>query len=392
MTDAGVARAVAALGAMNEAYYRGRIAAAQARMEAAGLDGLLLLDANNVIYACGFFHIPSERPLGLYIPRSGEPVLYVPLLEQENAGDTWVRDIRTYFEYPGEEHAVVWMARDCGAHRLGIDHIEQAIYARLPQGVTVTALIDEMRWVKDAVELALIAQAARYADFCLEQIRDRAADVITGGGTELDILAMCLGATRDRMRAEVGEQFRLYGGGIVGTVHSGPRAALPHGSPIKRVPQRGEPMIAGIGASVGGYHAESGATFVIGEPTADQLHCLRAAVACNDAAIDALRPGATCAQVNTAALAALRDAGLEAYIRHRIGHGMGLQGHEAPWLAPGDDTVLVPNMAFSNEPGIYRPGVDGYRTINTMIVTEGAAHVPSRFLAEHPPEKRILVV
>jgi Xaa-Pro aminopeptidase len=69
---------------------------------------------------------------------------------------------------------------------------------------------------------------------------------------------------------------------------------------------------------------------------------------------------------------------------------MGLQGHEGPWLAPGDHTLLQPGMVFSNEPGIYRPGVDGYRTINSMIVTEGAAKVVSRFLAAHPPEKRIL--
>ena len=143
---------------------------------------------------------------------------------------------------------------------------------------------------------------------------------------------------------------------------------------------------------VGGYHAESGATFIVGYPVADQMHCLQAAVDCDAAAADRLRPGATCAEVNEAALAVLRAAGLADTIRHRIGHGMGLQGHESPWLAPGDHTPLVPNMVFSNEPGIYRPGLDGYRTINTMIVTEAAARVPSRFLAHHPPEKRILAV
>ena len=194
------------------------------------------------------------------------------------------------------------------------------------------------------------------------------------------------------MRAEVGEIFKLGGGGVVGTVHSGARAALPHGSPIKRQPQRGEPLIAGIGATVGGYHAESGATFIIGEPVGDQMHCLRAAAACNDAGVNALRAGATCTAVNEAALAELRAAGLGDAIRHRIGHGMGLQGHEAPWLAPGDATILVPNMVFSNEPGIYRPNVDGYRTINTMIVTDGEARVPSKFLSENPPEKRVLAL
>lgn len=373
-------------------FYRRKAARIQAMLDAENLDGVLLLDAYNVVYASGFHHIPSERPIGLFIPRSGNPVLFVPLLEQENAAATGIPDIRAYFEYPGEEHPVVWMVREAGVLRLGVDALSHAVYRRLPSDVvTLTNLVERMRWVKDADELALVECAARYADHCLEQVRDHAAAIIRDGGTELDILKMCLANTSAKMRAELGgELFRLRGGAVVGTVHSGPRAALPHGAPIKRPPQPGEPIIAGIGVSVGGYHAESGATFVYGEPGADTLRCLHAAVACNDAAVAALRPGATCASVNAAALAVLREAGLGEAIRHRIGHGMGLQGHESPWLAPGDETLLLPGMVFSNEPGIYRPGLDGYRTINTMIVTETTAHVPSRFLSEHPPEKRIL--
>jgi Xaa-Pro aminopeptidase len=315
--------------------------------------------------------------------------LFVPLLERENAASTWIGDVRTYFEYPGESHPVEWMAREANVARLGVDRLPHDLDRPL-NGVTVTRLVDRLRWAKTPEEITLIEQAARYADYCLEQVRDHAAEVIRDGGTELDILAQCLNATRAKMQAEVGEVFRLHGGAVVGTVHSGERAALPHGSPIRRQPKRGEPLIAGIGASVGGYHAESGATFIVGEPVGDQMRCLEAARACDAAAAHALRAGATCASVNEAALAVLRDFGLGDAIRHRIGHGMGLQGHEAPWLAPGDLTILVPNMVFSSEPGIYRPGVDGYRTINTMIVTDGEARVPSRFLAENPPDKRIL--
>jgi len=379
---------------LSEAFYRRKIGQAQRHLsEETQLDGLLLLDPYNVIYACGFFHIPSERPLGLYIPTIGDPVLFVPLLEQENAGNTWIGDIRAYFEYPGEEHPVLWMARESGARRLGVDSISYKLFAwveGLGTAITISPMIEQMRWVKEPEEIALIERAARYADFCLSHVYDHAADIMRGGGTELDILSACLSATRAKMQSEIEDIFNLYRGSIVGTVHSGPRAALPHGNPMERKPQAGETLIAGIGAAVGGYHAESGATFILGEPTADQMHCLRAAAACNDAAIATLKPGNTCTAVNEAALTALNDAGLGDAIRHRIGHGMGLQGHEGPWLAPGDSTVLVPNMVFSNEPGIYRPGIDGYRTINSMIVTENGASVPSRFLAEHPPEKRVI--
>ena len=122
------------------------------------------------------------------------------------------------------------------------------------------------------------------------------------------------------------------------------------------------------------------------------MQVLQAAADCDAAAVNTLRAGNTCASVNEVALNVLKNTGLADAIRHRIGHGMGIEGHEAPWLAPGDDTILVPNMVFSNEPGIYRPGLDGYRTINSMIVTEGDARVPSQFLAQHPPEKRILPI
>jgi Xaa-Pro dipeptidase len=376
---------------LNESFYRRKQAQLRAALEGENLDGILLLDAHNVTYGCGFFHIPSERPIGLYIPKQGSITLFAPLLEQENAATAHVDDIRTYFEYPGETHPVAWMVAQTGARRLGIDSIDQRVFAAL-DGVVMSSLVEQMRWIKDAEELDLIRRAAHYADFCLEQVRDYAAAIIRDGGTELDILRMCLSATSARIRDEVGEIFRLGGGAVVGTVHSGPRAALPHGSPGQRQPQPGDTLIAGIGVAVGGYHAESGATFVVGEPTGDTMDCLRAAAACDAAGIHALRVGATCASVNEAALAVLRDAGLGDAIRHRIGHGMGLQGHESPWLAPGDDTLLTVGMVFSNEPGIYRPGRDGYRTIDTMIVTDGAAEVPSRFLADNPPERRVLTV
>jgi Xaa-Pro aminopeptidase len=376
---------------LGEAFYRRRVAAVQAALPGHGVDGLLLLDAYDVVYASGFVHSVSERPIGLYIPASGEPVLFVPLLEQENAAATWITDIRTYFEYPGETHPAAWMAQEAHCPRLGIE--TRATENLLAAGSAVPVnIVQRLRWVKEPEEIAVTEQAARYADYCLEYVRDHAAAIIRDGGTELDILSACVGATLDKMQRELGAQYGRRGLKVTGTVHSGSRAALPHGEPIDRRPQRGETLIAGIGAMIGGYHAESGATFVVGEANADTRRYLQAAADCNDAAIAALKPGATCAEVNRAALAVLHDAGLGDTIRHRIGHGMGLQGHEAPWLAPGDDTIIQPNMVFSNEPGIYRPGLDGYRTINTMIVTAGAAHVPSRFLTENPPEKRILTM
>jgi Xaa-Pro dipeptidase len=175
-------------------------------------------------------------------------------------------------------------------------------------------------------------------------------------------------------------------------VLSGPRAALPHGAVLERTPLGGETLIAGIGASLGGYHAESGVMLIVGGISSEQRRIMQAMQTCNDAGVNACAVGRTCVEVNDAALSALRAAGLSDAIRHRIGHGMGLEGHEAPWLAPGDPTPIQPNMVFSNEPGVYRPGIDGYRTINTMIVTDGAVTVPSRFQTDTPIDARVIAI
>jgi Xaa-Pro dipeptidase len=384
------------LGADVRARLRTRL---RRELEAEGLDGILLLELPSVVWLTGFVHAPSERPVGVYLPLDGEPALYVPLLEREHAeASGGVADLACYDEFPGETPAAVWMlerirARHPAARRIGVDALDASLLdaarAVVP-GLVVAHAAARARAVKEPEELALIRAAARHADRCLEAILEAGADVLADGGSELDLLEAGLTAARALQAAELGLRFGDAKTAVVGTVHSGPRAALPHGKTGDRRPRPGEVIIAGIGAAVGGYHAESGATFAFGEPSVDQRRCFAAAQACNDAAIAALRPGARCADVNVAALAELRAAGLGDAIRHRIGHGMGIQGHEAPWLAPGDPTPVAVGMVFSNEPGIYRPGVDGYRTINSMIVVPDGVEVPSTFQARVPWSARIL--
>ena len=124
--------------------------------------------------------------------------------------------------------------------------------------------------------------------------------------------------------------------------------------------------------------------------SAEQRRVLQAMDACFETGAAVLKPGALCCDVNTAALDELRHAGLEDAIRHRIGHGMGLEAHEAPWLSIGDRTPCAAGMVFSSEPGVYRPDLDGYRTIHTMICTEKGTEVPSRFQFDNPIDSRVL--
>lgn len=367
----------------------------RARAQAADLDGLLLLRAPNLAYATGLFLSANERPMGVWLPVNGEPILMLPGLERENAEGTGLSDLRFYDEFPGNVPAVLWMLDQIGHKSIAIDALDASLLDAARGKLTRLDLTDHAmlaRTIKEPEEIALTVEAASFADLFLTRLHKAAGDIIAQGGTEADLMADAMAHAKGALFAKHKHAFSGTPMGITASVHSGPRAALPHGAVLERTPQPGETIIAGIGASLGGYHAESGVTLIVGEISAEQHRIMRAMEACNDAAVTALVNRTTCTQANDAALDALRAAGLGDTIRHRIGHGMGLEGHEAPWLAPGDPTPIQTGMIFSNEPGVYRPGIDGYRTINTMIVAEGEVQIPSKFQATTPIDARVITI
>ena len=367
----------------------------RARANAAGLEGLLLLSASNLAYATGLFLSANERPMGVWLPVSGNPILMLPSLEQENAEGTGLIDLRFYDEYPGKVPAVLWMLDQIGRKCIGIDQLDAAFLdaarAKL-SGLDLTDYAMLARSIKEPEEISLTIEAAKFADLFLTRLHAVAGDIINQGGTELDLMTDAKGHAYDALMAKHKKAFAGTPMGITASVHSGPRAALPHGAVLERRPKPGDTLIAGIGASLGGYHAESGVTLIVGDISQEQKKIMTAMQECNDACVEACAKRLTCTAVNDAALEALHAADLGDAIRHRIGHGMGLQGHEAPWLSPGDDTQVKTNMVFSNEPGVYRPDFDGYRTINTMIVTETGVRVPSRFQSVTEINARVIAV
>ena len=367
----------------------------RARANAAGLEGLLLLSASNLAYATGLFLSANERPMGVWLPVSGNPILMLPSLEQENAEGTGLIDLRFYDEYPGKVPAVLWMLDQIGRKCIGIDQLDAAFLdaarAKL-SGLDLTDYAMLARSIKEPEEISLTIEAAKFADLFLTRLHAVAGDIINQGGTELDLMTDAKGHAYDALMAKHKKAFAGTPMGITASVHSGPRAALPHGAVLERRPKPGDTLIAGIGASLGGYHAESGVTLIVGDISQEQKKIMTAMQECNDACVEACAKRLTCTAVNDAALEALHAADLGDAIRHRIGHGMGLQGHEAPWLSPGDDTQVKTNMVFSNEPGVYRPDFDGYRTINTMIVTETGVRVASRFQSVTAINARVIAV
>jgi Xaa-Pro dipeptidase len=379
---------------LGPAFYTGVRDRLRRRAEVAGVDGLVLLAPGNVRYATGWHFSVNERPVGLWLPTSGEPLLFVPLLELENALEVPGVEVRTYEEYPGPRPPVLGMLEEVDGS-VAIDILDARLLAEAETRVDRVDLADHVlpeRAIKTEEELALIREAARFADLVLERLLAAGGQIIADGGTEADLMADCTGHAHRLLVEAHGEVFQGTKMGITASVHSGPRAALPHGSVLPRQPRPGEPIIAGIGCSLGGYHAESGVTLVLGEISDDQRSIMAAMEEASSATADALERGLPCSEVNEAALGVLRGAGLGDTIRHRIGHGMGVEGHEAPWLAPGDPTPASPGMVFSCEPGVYRPGVDGWRTIDTLIVGADGVEVASGFQGAHAIERRVLTV
>jgi Xaa-Pro dipeptidase len=161
-------------------------------------------------------------------------------------------------------------------------------------------------------------------------------------------------------------------------VQVGEYSALPHGSVQPQVVREGSILLIDGGCSVEGYASDISRTFVLGSPTDKMKQVFAIDRKAQDAALRAARPGVPCEAVDAAARAVITDAGFGPdyrYFTHRLGHGMGMEGHEWPYLVRGNKLPLEPGMTFSNEPGIYIRGEFGVRVEDDMVITESGAEL-----------------
>lgn len=361
-------------------FYKRKIAAVQAELERRNLDGLLTLNYAEVYYLVGFFHFPTERPIGVFVPRRGEPTLFLPRLEEDYVHEGgWAPDVESYFEFPGVVNPIDWMcerlaARGYSTARLGWEEsisvsTRERIGRALPQADWARAgdLVATMRLVKDAEEIALMQKAASYADWMVAE----GARLARSGGrpSETEIEQAIVSGVIRKMQAELDPIVAVPG--LAGSlIISGPRSAFPHGLNTSRRIAPGENLVVRCACFVGGYFAESERTFLLGEPTAEQRQRYEVDRLAQEVGTQGLVAGARCGDVNQKCLDVIRDAGMGEFIKHRQGHGIGVQNHEPPWIEDGDDTILQPGMAVSCEPGMYVPGQGGYSISDSVIVTE----------------------
>jgi Xaa-Pro dipeptidase len=339
-------------------------------MEEAGPDAAYLSDPISIGYLSGFHHDPHERLMALVVLRSGA-TLIVPGLDEEAARDAADGvEVRAWRDGQDPWAVVAGAIAPSGAGgRIAVEkrHLTLADWERLQDAadgaepVDVSPQVRLMRARKAPWELDHLRQAAEITDHVTELVMSDLAM----GRSELEV-AMAI----DLHIAEAGAQ-RAFGT----LVQAGPNSAMPHGQPGDRQLGAGDLVLLDFGAAWRGYRADTTRMAVVGEPDPRQLEVHAVVLAARDAAVAAVRAGVTVGEVDEAARAVIRAAGLGDRFIHRVGHGLGLEAHEDPSLDPGSETLLEEGMVVTIEPGVYVPGWGGVRIEDDVVVEAGGGRL-----------------
>lgn len=393
---------VAPLPQIAEAEYATRRACVTAGLDAAGLDAMCVFYPARVAYLTGFHHIPTERPIVLVLAGNGRTALVVPAVEKEHAeSSTAVDEVSVYFEYPGAEHPMervgaILAELEARPARTGADHDGYVPYwgYRGPSLSDLTGrrpfdaemIVESLRRVKSPAELACIQLSCDWA----VRAHHRMQAAITTGKTEMECYVPPANETLFEMVHEM-PGWRPRGAdssGLTCMFVGGRATAMPHGFVQGHGIQPGDVLVSGAGADIDGYRSELERTMIVGEPSPQQIKAFDAMLALQARAIETIGPGVPAAEVELATLRLAAELGVEDNLRHHVGHSIGLEGHEAPFLDRGDDAVLEPGMVFTVEPGVYFKELGGFRHSDTVVVTSEGRRV----MTPYPRELKDLVV
>jgi Xaa-Pro dipeptidase len=348
---------------------RTRLERAATAAAQAGVDALLISPGSDLRYLIGAGGSSFERLTCLVLPAAGSsasPALVVPKLEQPGyAGiptDELGVEVATWVDGQDPYRMITDRLKQVGrvavADMMPALHTLQLRDALGGEQVLAGPVLRELRMRKDAVEIA----ALRKAGEAIDRVHARVGEWLRSGRTEAEVGA-------DIAAAIVEEGHTVADFVIVG---SGPNGASPHHRVSDRVIEAGDVVVVDIGGPVSeGYNSDSTRTYSVGEPKfADVKDTYAVLQAAQQAAVDAVRPGVTAEEVDSAARQVITDAGFGEYFVHRTGHGIGLDVHEEPYIVSGNALPLEAGMAFSVEPGIYLPGRWGARIEDIVVATE----------------------
>ena len=362
---------------------RGRIEKARTLMAEHKIDAILLTGGTSLVYFTGLRWGNSERLLAVLIPRVGNPYVVCPAFEEDRAREqlalgplahtdvgTWQED-----ESPFERVAQGLKDRGVGAGRLGVEETTKFVFAdsvgaaapaiKVTSATPITA---GCRMIKDAHEVALMRLACEATLKCYEAV----------------YRSLAPGMTQDEVGALLTAGFGRLGFPGGASVQVGKYTALPHGSLTPQTIREGTIIMMDNGCTAEGYQSDITRTFVLGKATDKMKQVFDIVYKAQTAALKAGRPGIPPEDIDAAGRKVIVDAGYGPgfkYFTHRLGHGMGMDGHEWPYLVKNNmfgwekALKLQPGMVFSDEPGIYIKEEFGVRLEDDMHITPDGAEL-----------------
>ena len=362
----------------------GRIERARALMAASRIDAVAMMGGTSLIYFSNIRWWNSERLFLMILPAKGAPFYVCPAFEEDRAREQTSAgplggnaDIRTWQEDEDPYALVAAGLQDRGL-ATGTLGIEETTYFGFADGVAkaapalrlvnATRVTAGCRMVKDAHEIALM----RLANQVTLEAYAAAHAALKDGMTQSDFSGLVAAAhARLGFQGSAGAQVGQY-------------SALPHGSVTPQVIREGSIVLIDGGCAVEGYRSDISRTFVLGKATDRMKQVFETVHRAQKAAVDAARPGLPLDAVDAAARGVISDAGYGPgfkFFTHRLGHGIGMDGHEWPYLVRNNmfgwtrSLELAPGMTFSDEPGVYLRGEFGVRLEDDMLITEKGAEL-----------------
>lgn len=340
-----------------------------------GVDVMVLFPGANIAYYTGFPIGMSERLAAAVIPVEGEPFFVVNKLEGELRGlEPWFKSVKVWDEHEDPVKLLADSLKEAGYGSGGIGISVEAPWGwvndlkeQLPEAemVDISDHVGYVRMVKTDEEITLMEEACRISDESMEE----AFAKLHTGMTEKELQALMTGGMLKRGAS------RAFAGVLFGE-----RAALPHGGASDRKLKTGEFVLVDMGGLYKGYWSDCTRTVFYGnEPTERQTEIYELVLKANRAAFEASRPGVTCESVDIAARKVIEEGGYGDYFIHRLGHGVGMEIHEHPYMVRNNKQLLEPNMAYSDEPGIYIVGEIGVRVEDLLVCTEQGARSLTNF-------------
>jgi len=321
------------------------------------LHALVLLGKENLRYFTGFTGSSGVLMLAL----SAEVFLTDSRYVTQASEQVAVADIR---EYTVQSKGLIELLREIEAERIGFEgSLEYALVEELKakgephwHWQPVGPELNNLRASKSPDEIAAMSLAANLNAAAFEEI----LPLVKPGITERELALQLEFALKKRGAEEKSFDF---------IVASGIRGALPHGVASEKKLCRDELVTFDFGCRVNGYHSDETVTLALGEPAAEMKNIFNLTLTAHDRALDAVAPGVALADLDELARDVIRAGGYGDFFGHGLGHGVGLEVHEAPAVSPRSKVVAEEGMVFTIEPGIYLPGKGGVRIEDMVLVT-----------------------